>query len=243
MRLGSGRSGVRIPLAPGFFPGSSHTSQRHFKKWHSSGYPAKAPGVMGSVLGLVGPLSIYCDSVRWKVGSATSVSVWQHVKLSGPGPSLRYTRLLLGRYAANISPVSPSSMCCIQSLIHSVCSINTLLIAITISTIIHSSFHLLPVSSLTIVLATTIIIHYSIYSLDNSPTIFLTTAIIIIFFYLTICLFSPIALPILIIYFLYLSIIPLARVLTSAIIIHPSGHPLVSYSASFWPLLLSSVIS
>ena len=43
--------------------------------------PCQAPGVMGSVLGLVGPESVYCDWVRWKVGSTTSVPVWQHVKL------------------------------------------------------------------------------------------------------------------------------------------------------------------
>ena len=40
------------------------------------------PSGIGSVLGLVGPVSVYCDSVRWKVWSATSISVWQHVKLS-----------------------------------------------------------------------------------------------------------------------------------------------------------------
>ena len=40
------------------------------------------PGVIGSVLGLVGPVSVYCDWVRWKVGSATSISVWQDLKLS-----------------------------------------------------------------------------------------------------------------------------------------------------------------
>ena len=34
------------------------------------------------MLGLVGPVSEYCDPVRWKVWSATSISVWQHVKLS-----------------------------------------------------------------------------------------------------------------------------------------------------------------
>ena len=34
------------------------------------------------MLGLVGPVSVYCDWVRWKVGSATSISVWQHVKRS-----------------------------------------------------------------------------------------------------------------------------------------------------------------
>ena len=37
---------------------------------------------MGSALGLVGPVSVYCDWVRWKVWSAASISVWQHVKLS-----------------------------------------------------------------------------------------------------------------------------------------------------------------
>ena len=44
--------------------------------------PCQAPGAIGSVLGMVGPVSLYCDWVRWKVGSATFVSVWQHVKLS-----------------------------------------------------------------------------------------------------------------------------------------------------------------
>ena len=44
--------------------------------------PCQAPGVIGSALGLVGPVSVYCDWVRWKVGSATSVSVWLLVKLS-----------------------------------------------------------------------------------------------------------------------------------------------------------------
>ena len=34
------------------------------------------------MLGLVGLVSVYCDWVRWKVGSATSISVWQHVNLS-----------------------------------------------------------------------------------------------------------------------------------------------------------------
>ena len=44
--------------------------------------PCQAPDVIGSELGLIGPVSVYCDWVRWKVGSATSISVWQHVKLS-----------------------------------------------------------------------------------------------------------------------------------------------------------------
>ena len=29
--------------------------------------PCQAPGVIGSVLGLVGPVSVYCDWVRWKI--------------------------------------------------------------------------------------------------------------------------------------------------------------------------------
>ena len=41
--------------------------------------PCQAPGVIWSAMGLVGPVSVYCDWVRWKVWSATSISVWQHV--------------------------------------------------------------------------------------------------------------------------------------------------------------------
>ena len=44
--------------------------------------PCQVSGITGSALGLVGPVSVYCDWVRWKVGSATSISVWQHIKLS-----------------------------------------------------------------------------------------------------------------------------------------------------------------
>ena len=57
----------------------------------------QAPGVIGSVLGLVGTVSAYFDWVRWKAWSATSISVWQHVKLSEQVRPLRYTRMLLGR--------------------------------------------------------------------------------------------------------------------------------------------------
>ena len=32
--------------------------------------------------GMVGPVSVYCDWVRQNVWSATSISVWQHIKLS-----------------------------------------------------------------------------------------------------------------------------------------------------------------
>ena len=38
--------------------------------------------VIGSVLGLAGPVSVYCDCLMWKVWSAASMSVWQHVNLS-----------------------------------------------------------------------------------------------------------------------------------------------------------------
>ena len=44
--------------------------------------PCQDPGIIGSALGLVSPVSVYCDWVRWKVWSADSISVWQHVKLS-----------------------------------------------------------------------------------------------------------------------------------------------------------------
>ena len=60
---------------------SGFESYHWLKNWHSSGYPAR-PGVIGSVLGLVGPVSVYCDWVRLKVWPATSISVWQHVQLS-----------------------------------------------------------------------------------------------------------------------------------------------------------------
>ena len=51
------------PAWAGIFPGSSHTSD--LKNWHSSSYPARRlANVIGSVLGLVGPVSVYCDWVR-----------------------------------------------------------------------------------------------------------------------------------------------------------------------------------
>ena len=53
------------------FSGSSHTSD--LKKLALQWLSCQAPGVTGSALS---------DWVRWKVWSATSISVWQHVKLS-----------------------------------------------------------------------------------------------------------------------------------------------------------------
>ena len=43
--------------------------------------PCQVPLIIGSVLGLTGSVSVYCDWVRWKVWSATSTPVWQHVTL------------------------------------------------------------------------------------------------------------------------------------------------------------------
>ena len=47
-----------------YFFGSSHTSDLKLAlQW----LPCQAPGVLGSVLGLVGSVSAYWDWVRWKV--------------------------------------------------------------------------------------------------------------------------------------------------------------------------------
>ena len=44
------------------FSGSSHTSD--LKKMALQWLPCQAPGVVGSVLGLVGPVSVYCVAAR-----------------------------------------------------------------------------------------------------------------------------------------------------------------------------------
>ena len=56
--------GFESRLRPGFFRGRviPVTSELALE-W----LPCQAPGVIGSVLGLVGPVSVYCDCVRWKV--------------------------------------------------------------------------------------------------------------------------------------------------------------------------------
>ena len=55
------RPRVRIPLAPGFFRGRViPVTQKLALQW----LPCQAPGVIGSALGLVGPVSVYCDWVR-----------------------------------------------------------------------------------------------------------------------------------------------------------------------------------
>ena len=58
--------------------------------------PCQAPYIIGSALGQVGPVSVYCDWVRKKVGSASSVCVAARTFVCAD-LSLRYTSLLLGR--------------------------------------------------------------------------------------------------------------------------------------------------
>ena len=56
-----------------------------FKYWQAKVFQWQrclAAGTIESALGLVGPVSLYCDRVRWQVWSAPSISVWQHVQLS-----------------------------------------------------------------------------------------------------------------------------------------------------------------
>ena len=65
-------------LRQDFFRVESYQWQKLALQW----LPCHAPGVIGSVLGLVVPVSVYCDWVRKKVWSATSISVWQDVKSS-----------------------------------------------------------------------------------------------------------------------------------------------------------------
>ena len=52
-------------LCRGEFSGSSHTSDLTIGT--PVAIPCQAPGVLGSALGLVGPVSVYCDWMRWNV--------------------------------------------------------------------------------------------------------------------------------------------------------------------------------
>ena len=67
------------PACDGIFPDSSHTSDLKIDT-----PVATLPGAWRYRVsaGTVGPVSVYCDWVRWRVDCATSISVWQHVKLS-----------------------------------------------------------------------------------------------------------------------------------------------------------------
>ena len=51
------------PACAGIFSGSSHTCDLNI----GTPVACQAPGVIGSALGLVGPVSVYCDWVRCKV--------------------------------------------------------------------------------------------------------------------------------------------------------------------------------
>ena len=59
-RLVAGDPGFDSPLLRGdFFSGSSHTND--LKKLALQSLPCQALGVVGSALGLAGPVSVYCD--------------------------------------------------------------------------------------------------------------------------------------------------------------------------------------
>ena len=55
------------------FPVSSHTSdlkkKKKKKKKAFHWLPCQVPGEKGSALGLVGPMSVYCDWVRWTLSN------------------------------------------------------------------------------------------------------------------------------------------------------------------------------
>ena len=56
--------GFEYPLAPGFFRGRViPVTQKLALQW----LPCQAPGVIGSALGLVGPVSVYCAWVGRKL--------------------------------------------------------------------------------------------------------------------------------------------------------------------------------
>ena len=85
--LESGRSWVWILFVPGFLRGRViPVTSKSALRW----LPCQAPGIVGSVLGLVSLVSVYCDEVVWKVWSATSISVWQYVKLSRSVPEIHW---------------------------------------------------------------------------------------------------------------------------------------------------------
>ena len=66
-----------------WFPPTLGVFRVHWNQWHKAPQwlPRQAPAVTGSVLGLVGSVSVYFGWVRWKVWSATSISMWQHIHL------------------------------------------------------------------------------------------------------------------------------------------------------------------
>ena len=79
VRLGSGRSGVRIPLATGLFRVESY---QWLQKWHSSGYPARRLALQGQRWDWSARCQYTVTGWGRKFDPATSISVWQYVKLS-----------------------------------------------------------------------------------------------------------------------------------------------------------------
>ena len=52
------------------------------KGWYSSDYPGSRLALLGSMLGLVGPVSVYTARARQCIWLAATVSVWRNVTLS-----------------------------------------------------------------------------------------------------------------------------------------------------------------
>ena len=80
-------------------------------QWVLQWLPCQVRGVRGSVLGPLGPVSVYCDWVRQQVLSAACLSVWQHIQLSkGIHPwDTSYTCMLLG--SSGIHPWNTLACC------------------------------------------------------------------------------------------------------------------------------------
>ena len=91
-------------------------SYQWLQNWHSSGYPARHLALKGqcwdwlscvSILWLGEMESWICN--LWKVGSATSISVWQHAKLSRSVPEIHsHVAGMLSNQQTNESPIA----CC-----------------------------------------------------------------------------------------------------------------------------------
>ena len=107
-----------------FLSGSSHTSDlKMIIQW----LPCQAPGIKWSERGLVGPVSVYCDWVRWKVGSATSISMWQHeICQSGSVPEIHLACCWDVKQPTNQPTTVPHSLCVLSEVS---CSVERLLVA------------------------------------------------------------------------------------------------------------------
>ena len=111
VHLKSGRSGVRFPLSKWRFCKSE--SYQWLKKLAFQRLPYQIPGVRGSVLGLVGLVSVYCELALQLVGQCQYCDWVREIlicnfylivaacKTVRADLSLRYTSILLGRWATN----------------------------------------------------------------------------------------------------------------------------------------------